>query len=357
MALFDEGVVEEITEESSSLVRARVKMHEGEVDVIGFPTMIGPLNSGDRVIVNTTGIALGLGTGSVGFVLWNLSGAGPPELGPGHILKMRYTPWQQNILAVEAPESPHHEVLHEATSLAGLPVIVCSLHSQIAAAAAGVKAANSDLRVGYLMTDGGALPLAWSDLVRVLKDAGLVEVTTTCGHAFGGDLEAVNVYTGLLALKWVAGADVVIAAMGPGVVGTDTALGHTAVEQGQIADAVTAIDGRPVAVLRLSFSDARRRHHGVSHHTLSALGIAARARCTVALPTELEGSQAELVRSQLGEAGIDARHSLEPASGEPGLDLLRRAGIAATTMTRGPDTDPTPFWAAAAAGALAASLR
>ena len=45
--------------------------------------------------------------------------------------------------------------------------------------------------------------------------------------------------------------------MGPGVVGTGTLLGHTALEQGQILDAANALGGRSIVCLRISFADER----------------------------------------------------------------------------------------------------
>lgn len=356
MASFRRGTVGEVIEDRPDLVTVTVLIEDEEVRAAGFPFMLGgPIEEGHRVIVNTTGIELGLGTGGYAFILWNLDSAGTVEPGPGHIMKMRYTPWQTDVLAAESPESPHHEVLEAARSLDGMPVVVCGLHSQVAATVAGIKATSSGATVGYLMTDSGALPLAWSKMVARLKEESLVDVTATCGHAFGGDLESVNVYSGLLALRHAAGADVVVAAMGPGVVGTGTAFGFSAMEQGQTLDAITAIGGRSVAALRISFADERRRHLGVSHHSLTALGVAARERCTVALP-ELPPERGEKVIAQLRDAGIYERHDVVEHDGSRGLRLLGDRGLRPTTMGRSLDEDPELFVAASAAGALAAGL-
>src|SRR5680860_1367263 len=277
VATFVEAEIVEVIEESAGLVLVRVEAGESLFEAAGFPSMLGPLHLGDRIVVNTTGIDLELGTGGVGFVLWNLDGAGPQDRGPGHIVKLRYTPWQMNVAAAEAPESPHHEALAGASELGGMPVVACGLHSQIAGVAAGIKARAPEARVGYLMTDGGALPLAWSRLVSGMRAAGLVDSTCTSGHAFGGDLEAVNVFSGLAALRHASAVDVVVVSLGPGVVGTATTLGFSGIEQGQVLDAAFALQGRGYACLRISLADARARHRGVSHHTLTALGVAARA--------------------------------------------------------------------------------
>jgi hypothetical protein len=352
MSAFREGKVVSIEESHENYVRARVSTAGGDISAVGYPAMLGPLDPGDRVVVNVAGIELDLGTGGLGFILWNLDGPGPDALGPGHMVKLRYTPWQTVVLAAEEPASPHHAALSDVSSLNNTPVVVCTLHSQIAAAAAGIKELRPRARIGYLMTDGAALPIALSDLVRQLRAAGLLDVASTCGHAFGGDLEAVNVFSGLVALEHAAGAHAIVVAPGPGVVGTDSALGHSAMDQGQILDAVTALGGRAVACLRISFADARERHRGVSHHTLTALRLAARERTTIVLP-ELGEATAEL-RAELEQEGLLDRHELVIADGRPGLDLLSERGVQVTSMGRSMEETPELFMAAAAAGAVAA---
>jgi hypothetical protein len=355
VASFQTGTVVAVTEHEADLLRVVVATDAGEIEAVGYPGMLGPIDAGNRVVVNTTGLALRLGTGGVGFVLWNLDGAGPPPSPGGHIVKMRYTPWQTEVLAAEEPEGPHHRRLREVESIDGMPVVVCGLHSQVAGVAAGIKAARPRARIGYLMSDGGALPMAISDLVRAVRAAGLVDVTCTYGHAFGGDIEAINVFSGLAALRWGEGTDVVVAAMGPGLAGSATRLGFSGLEQGQMLDAAAALGGTGVACLRVSFADSRQRHQGVSHHSLTALRVAARERCTVALPT-LEAGLAAVVRAALDESGVAARHVIEETSGAPGYELLRAVGVAPVSMGRAMSEDPALQLAASAAGAVAANL-
>jgi hypothetical protein len=352
MPTFREGEVVEVVETRDDLVRARVALPDGEVEAVGFPRMLGPLNPGERVVVNTTGIELGLGTGGVAFVLWNLDGTAPAQQLEGHIMKLRYTPWQTEVVTAEAPESPHHDALANVESIDGMPVVVCTLHSQVAAIAAGIKEARPDARVGYLMTDGACLPIAWSDLVRSLKAAGLLDITCTSGHAFGGDLESVTIFSGLAALKVVGRCDVVIAGMGPGVVGTGTTLGHTAIEQGHLLDATSALGGAGFACVRISYADRRARHHGVSHHTLTALRLATHRPTTVVVP-ELPDDYAHAIDNQLSDAGILLKHIVVRADGRPGLELLTSKGIEPSSMGRPMNDARELFLAAAAAGRAA----
>lgn len=352
MARFREGTVTSVDYEDASVVRVTIDLGPSTIPAVGYPDMLGPLREGSRVVVNTTGMELGLGTGGSGFILWNLE-AGPPDGEQlGHIMKLRYSPWQMNVLSVEAPESPHHEAMTEAADLQKMPVIACALHSQVPAAAAGIKAVRPEARIGYLMTDGGALPLAFSKLVKRMRDVELLDTTCTSGHAFGGDLEAVNVFSGLTALRVASSCDAAIVSLGPGIVGTGTRLGHTGLEQGQVLDAASALNGDPIAALRLSFADDRPRHHGLSHHTVSALTIAARERCTVAVP-KLRPDRSRLLADALKDTGACNRHDTEVADGRPGVRLLLDRGVNPTSMGRKMSDEPELWLAAAAAGAVA----
>ncbi|MGH2776524.1 MAG: DUF3866 family protein [Actinomycetota bacterium] len=351
MAGWIRGVVSELLEQKPDLIVANVVVDGRILRAAAFPTMVAELRPGDEVVVNTTGIDLNLGTGGDAFVLWNLSNPDLPERREGHIVKLRYTPWQTEVLAAEAPESPHHAKLKDVTSIDGTPVVVCGVHSHLGPVAAGIKEANPAARVGYLMTDGAALPLAWSNLVRDLKESGLVDVTCTSGHAVGGDLEAVNHFSGMAALKAVGDVDAIVVAMGPGVVGTDSSLGFTAMEQGPLLDAAGALGGRSIACLRVSFVDERERHYGISHHCLTALTIAAQRRCTVAVP-ELLGDQAQVIAAQLDESGIAGRHLLVLADGTEAIRRAVDAGVKLSSMGRTLDDNPEFFLAAGSAGAI-----
>ena len=147
----------------------------------------------------------------------------------------------------------------------------------------------------------------------------------------------------------------VIVAMGPGNAGTGTALGFSGIEQGQILDAVTALQGRPVACLRVSAADKRTRHQGLSHHSVTALTIGSRAGATVAVPVR-PAALSEMLWSELRQHGICERHSLVSADGEPGFNFLQEAGLEVDSMGHSMLEAPEGLHAAAAAGAVAASM-
>jgi hypothetical protein len=179
------------------------------------------------------------------------------------------------------------------------------------------------------MTDGAALPIALSDLVAALREKGVLDATVTAGHAFGGDLEAVSVPSALVLACHVADADAVVVGMGPGVVGTGSELGTTAVEAAGVLDAVAALGGQPILCVRASDADERHRHRGTSHHARTVLRL---VRSEVVVPSTT-------------------------ASGGPDVAaILDDLGLHVTTMGRGPAEDPA-FFAACVAAASAAGAR
>jgi hypothetical protein len=325
------------------------------VKALAYTAMVGDLHPGDRVLLNASALLRGLGTGGLAFVV-ALPDRLPddPRPGPGHIVKARYTPQQQMFMAVDEQDSPHHAVLAAADDLGGVPVVVADLHSALPAVIAGVRAEAPGARVVYLMTDGGALPAAFSRTVSTLRAEGWLAGTITVGQAYGGDHEAVTVHTGLLAAVHVLRADVVVVAQGPGNVGTGTTWGFSGVAAGEALNAAHVLGGRPIASLRVSEGDARPRHRGISHHSRTAYGRVALVPATLPVP-DLDGEIGDLVRRQAREL-CDRAGGRLTAVDVPidGLDeALRGAPVRLSTMGRGLDEDRAAFVAAAAAGRYA----
>jgi Protein of unknown function (DUF3866) len=346
------GVVREILEERPGAVEVSVEVEAGLARAICYPDLSGPIRPGDRVVLNTTATDLGLGTGGAHFVL-SVEGAADREAeGPGHLMKLRYTPLQVMVEAVE--EGPHAEAMREAESLEGTPVVWTPLHSMVGPAAAGAVAAGAE-RVAYVMTDHAALPAALSRSLPRLRAAGLLQTVITTGQSFGGDLEAVSVFSGLLAARGVAEADVIIVGDGPGSAGTATPWGASGLDSAMAVNAAGILEGRPVVALRISFADPRERHRGVSHHALKALSRVALMPAHVAVPA-LEGEQRETVWAALTEAELEGRHQLVEVTGRPAMDRLAEAGIGPESMGRGSAEDPVFFLAAGAAGVLAGRM-
>jgi len=235
-------------------------------------------------------------------------------------------------------------------------VICCELHSQIAPAAAALKVlTDGKVRVAYVMTDGAALPIGFSRLVFELLEKGLLDETITCGQAFGGGIEAVNVYTGLIAAKQVVKADAAIVCQGPGNAGTGTKYGFSGIQQGEAINAANILGGTVIAVLRMSFADPRERHRGMSRHTLTVLSEIALSPALIAVP-KLPEDRAALVREQLDSIAAKGLHQIRIVDGEPGLVELERKEIRVTTMGRSIEEDREFFLAVSAGGCLAAEI-
>src|SRR6478609_462489 len=305
MPSYRTGEVVTLLEARPGLQRVEVDLGHGPERAYALTQLTGPVALGDRVVVNTTAVELGLGTGGWHVVHWNLERDGWSEPGPGHIIKGRYTSLQADVGSTEE----HLEALAEIDSIDGMPVVVAALHSQLPAIAVAFKACAPGARLAYVMTDGAGLPLAMSDLVATLRAKDLVDATITCGHAFGGDYEAVSVYSALAVARHVVGADAAVVVMGPGIVGTGTRLGFSGIEVGPVLDAVTGLAGDPIACLRVSFADERPRHQGVSHHTLTTLRVACRSRVTIPVPT-VGGEHEARIRADLEAGGLTDRHDL-----------------------------------------------
>ena len=142
-----------------------------------------------------------------------------------------------------------------------------------------------------------------------------------------------SVFSALLAARTVAGADVIVVGDGLGNTGTGTTWGASDVTSAMSLNAATILEGRPIAALRMSFAEARQRHHGVSHHVLTALSRVAMSPVHVAVPTIEDEQRRAQVWHALTDAGLDVRHQLVEANGAPALDLLAEHGIEVTSIT------------------------
>ena len=355
MIYFQTGEVVKIIQSSQQLQEVLVRFADNStLPVINYPDLTGSLEIGNRVVVNVTATKLNLGTGGYGFALWNLSNHfSGDRANKGHIMKLRYTPLQFASLSTEELDSPYHLKIKTRTSLNNIPVIVGSLHSQLPAIVLSLKYLHPKARIAYIATEGGALPIVFSQIVRLLKQKRLVEATISTGQTFGGDFESVNIYSALQIAKEIVEANYVVALMGPGGVGTNTELGHTAVEQAEIANAVKAMGGKPIAAVRISFADQRQRHQGVSHHCLTSLGELTLARCIVATP-QLPLAQSRKVETQLRQAKIDLKHDIRQVKADFVIELLKNSDFSQIkTMGRGIELEAAFFKAAAAAAMVA----
>ncbi|QFG68658.1 DUF3866 family protein [Ornithinimicrobium pratense] len=378
MIRWRQGVVREVLAGWPGVVPVSVEITPGDgttVPALAYVDVVGTPEAGDRVLLNTTALDRGLGTGGYAVVTaipdrpsaWPAGWAVDPDA-PGHLVKARYSPLQTMVLGVDDPEGEHHAVLEAADSIDGMPVVAADLHSSLPAIVAGVRlAAEQEGReaptVAYVMTDGGALPLAFSRSVATLRDAGWLSATVTCGQAYGGDLEAVTVHTALLAARHVIKADLAVVVQGPGNLGTGTRWGFSGVAAGEALNAAAVLGGRPVAALRVSQADPRGRHRGLSHHSATAYGRVLTRPADLVVPVPGPGTALELracldqVHRQAGALVATASHlRLVEVATDGLLERLRDTPVRLSTMGRGLDEDTAAFLAAAAAGSHAVRI-
>ncbi|WP_022921730.1 DUF3866 family protein [Ornithinimicrobium pekingense] len=338
----------------------------GTVRALAYPDVVGTPEPGDRVLLNVTALERGLGTGGYAVVVAvpDRPDAWPSREGDdaGHLVKARYTPLQTMVLGADDPEGAHHARLQDADDVEGMPVVAADLHSALPAVLAGIRAERPTARVAYVMTDGGALPAAFSRSAAELRAAGWLAAVLTAGQAYGGDLETVTVHSALLAARLVVGADVVVVAQGPGNLGTDTRWGFSGVSAGEALNAAAVLGGRPVASLRVSEADPRPRHRGLSHHSATAYGRVLARPADVPVPVGPTGRPAtdrclEALGPQVADLTRSAPHLRPVEVPVDGLlDALAETPVRLSTMGRGLEQDAASFLAAAAAGVHAARL-
>jgi Protein of unknown function (DUF3866) len=277
------------------------------VPCVVYPEVTGPVEEDDEVLVNVQARELGLGSGGFDVVYANLTrGLGLDAAEGAHVMALPYAPGQWAVRHAEEDGGV-------ADTLDGLPVVLCTVHSQVAP----VWAALRGLRVAYVQVAGGALPLELSETVRALQLA----VRISVAPCFGGDARCVSVASALLLAG--ARAQVAVCSVGPGIVGTGSRFGHGAVSLAEAANVATALGGVPVLAARVSDADERERHRGTSHHTRAVLDLC------------------------LGEVVVS-----RPEDGEGWREACE--GLPLSHMGRGRDEEPSHFAAAYAAGRFAA---
>jgi Protein of unknown function (DUF3866) len=316
------GVVTAVVERVEGLARIEV---DG-TPCVAYPSLTGPVALGDDVVVNVQARELALGSGGFDVLYVNLTRG--LELAPSagaHVMKLPYTPLQAAVRHVE-------EDGEQAATLDGMPVVCCTVHSQVAPVCAGI---GVGVRLAYVQVPGGALPLSLSDSVRELVRRGFVDVAVAAGACIEGERAAVSVPSALL---WAAaeGFEVAVCSVGPGIVGTGSRFGHGAVAAAEAMNAAAALGGSAVLAVRASDADTRERHRGVSHHAGAVLDL---SLGDVSLPWPADGPAVPNARP------VDVSGWQEAC-----------AGLPLSHMGRGPEADPLFFAAAFAAGRYARSL-
>ena len=347
------GIVGEIIYEDQEIQELSVTIEDERYKAMNFVLLSGKCKLGDKVLLNTTAIRLKLGTGGYHYVIANLDNCEEIQEKKGHIMKLRYTPLQMATQTMEEQGSSYHECIKKFESLKGMPVIVGSLHSMVAPAAAFLKYYNPHLKITYIMSDGASLPISISKSVRELKIKKLIDHTITFGHAFGGDYEAVNLYTALIGAKEITKCDIAIVAMGPGIVGTGTKYGFTGIEQATIIDGVNTLGGNSIAIPRISFSDKRTRHYGLSHHSITIFSKIVKTPTIISFPRLKDKERMNIIKDQIIKNKLIEKHDIQYRDAGELEKILEYFHIKVSTMGRNYFQDPEFFQSVAAAGKIA----
>ena len=160
-------------------VARRDAIDETEVPALAYTDlMAAPAGVGDRVLMNVAALERGLGTGGYALVIARPGRRGqggcPAAQPSGHLVKARYLPLQAMVAGADEQGSAHHELLADADSIDGMPVVVADLRSALAPVLLAIENDRPGTRVVYVMSDQGALPLAFSRSVAELRASGLL---------------------------------------------------------------------------------------------------------------------------------------------------------------------------------------
>src|SRR6202163_4307182 len=253
--------------------------------------LVGHAEVGDELIVNVQALDLGLGSGGFDIVHVNLTRGLAGDGEPGaNVMKLNYTSLQH---AVKPVEDERLQLPVER------PVAVLAMHGQLGAVAWSFARQAPGSRLGYVQTEGGALPGGHSRTVRMLRERGLLAGHLSAGAAYGGEGEAITtagaLHHGLNTLGW----DAAVCGPGPGIVGSSSALGHGGMAALDSAHAALALGCPTLLVARMSSGDGRERHRGISHHTLTVLDLLLEP-VTVALPAGMRSPVGSDLRAGLG---------------------------------------------------------
>jgi hypothetical protein len=277
-------------------------------------------------------------------------------------MKLNYTSLQHAVEPVESKSRGDSDPGQGQASMAASsrpPVLVLPLHGHLAPAAWALGQARPGLRVGYVQTAGGALPGSLSRDVFELRRRGLLAGQVTASPAYGGEGEAITTLGALDAGSSRLGWEAMLCGPGPGILGSATDYGHGGIAALESAHAALALGAPTLLSPRLSSSDPRPRHRGLSHHTATVLELLlGSVRVPVpeielrGWPTGREGpDQVDLpsVLDALHEV-CDDRHDVivEPVD----LDGYAASGLPVRTMGRTIADDPL-FFAAPLAAARA----
>jgi hypothetical protein len=336
------GEVVSVEQADGRIARMTVNVDGERRPALAYPGLTGPVRAGDEVVVNVEAADLGLGSGGFDLVHVNLTrGLEGEGVEGAHVMKLNYTPLQHAVVPLE-------EGLDALPRRLGLPVAVLGLHGQLAPAAFAAAREAPHASIGFVQAAGGALPGQLSDVVGTLRSDGVLADHVTVAPCFGGQHEAITLEGALHAGAEKLGWDAALVGPGPGILGSESALGNGGIEALHSAHAALALGCWVALAPRTSSGDPRERHRGLSHHTATVMTLLKRR-----VDVPLAGGLSRGAREQLSAAGA-GRHRLVKIDVESLVGPYLQSGLPSSTMGRSFDEDQDFFRSALATGAALA---
>lgn len=228
----------------------------------------------DMVVINSIGNRLKLGTGGYNLVYLNLTenlkDDEVPDRNHGHIIKMKYTPGQIRVKAVEE-NIEDRSIFNMKAKLEPRTVIFAILHSMLFPLVTAIKYINPNINISCIYTYGGAMNANNSFILKRMKESGLINSIITAGECYGGDYESINIVTGILYGFNKLKSDMIVICCGPGIAGTSTFYGFSTFDFIGSIYSVKLLGLLPVLIPRISMADKRERHMGLSMQCISIL--------------------------------------------------------------------------------------
>jgi hypothetical protein len=343
--------VEEIIEETEKYQLLKLKGRS--VQALCYKELTGRVFPSEKVIINTTATDLSLGTGGYDFVV-SILREGEYFIESeteSHVMKLNYTPIQFATPHFEETDDYKQAVEEYRRKRCSSKVFVLTIHSHLIPFFVASDKFSPGKKGVLIVNDSSALPVFTSKTIDFLKRGGFVKKIISAYNSFGGDIETVNIYSALIAAAYAFDADFIVIAPGYGLKGTGSSYGHSAQHFTEAINASLRLSFETYLIPRISLSESRSRHFGISHHTAEVYEMCLR-KPSVVIPDlkYLDEDSRSLIRSQLEESFSDAEIIYVDATKAaeallPYKKLLR-------SMGRGFDDDPLFFLTPAAAAFL-----
>ncbi|EYE87443.1 hypothetical protein Q428_13295 [Fervidicella metallireducens AeB] len=341
MLNLEQGVVKNIILQRDGVQFLEVEVNEKCEVALNYINHTGICRTGDRVVLNTIALRMSLGTGGYHFVYYNLSNKNNDvdfNKSSGHIIKMKYTPYQFKVKTIEEVDI-FKKYFDSPVDLSSKKILIAKLHSMIAPGACVLKYKQSDCKISFIYCYGGSLEAKFSNTLSELKEKKIIDNVITCGECYGGDYESVNIFTAIIFAFKILRSDYVIISCGPGIAGTSTFYGFSSLELVFAAYAVNLMGNVPIVIPRVSFADKRDRHYGISLQSIAFLKC---INFPVYFPL-YSSIGGEIISKQIKTHDIFLKHHVRYINNSCVREAMAYYKVNGVSMGRRYDDDPAYF--------------